>query len=466
MDVLPPELWGEITAYLAAERWKTSPRRSATAVLALLSAELLSAELLLACGKKVVTLVEDDRKEFRRLRLLKWKACEISLAITWGAATFGELVSALQDADDERLTHQRPPRRRAAGVPHAHSGLVLAVAESCVFTNVHTITLYQCGVRDVGALQLVPHVELQECPRLTDISLLGAQQSVEIRRCPVRDVRSLATVPDVILQDCDQLADVSCLGGQTRLILHGCLSIADYRALTNVRHLTIHGTRMVELPPMENDYLCISACPLLSDVSRLGTVGSMIINCLTHDTEPTTGRIINISDARRLGGVWSLARVRKLIALIHVDIRDLRPLGGADEVYLDRCPNVRDLSPLSGAKAVTLQRCEGVADVTPLRAVRRVRIEECAGITDISALHHCHTLSFYSADNQLPLVVAPLGTHYHLIYVNTYCGPPLLHYDVQGCYRLLADRLDEHETIVTKVSNGRIRHCYIRHIRK
>ena len=370
MDVLPPELWGEICVYAFDEIYRGYNYRG-------YDSATLSPLICREFGRKrrrtVVRL--DGSGNCKRLRLLQQLPCDITLMITREAAAFCELVRDLESIEDLRpLT---PPRWLDTG----------SIEE---FANLDGITLYYCNVSDVGALRHVSHISLQWCSMLADISQLGGQQSVRISGCLITDVRSLADVPDVTLQSCPQLSDVSCLGRQKKLALLECRNITDISTLTRVPHLHIRNAGVTALPPMENTHLCVAACPRLTDISRLGAVGTLRINC--YSTTPTPGRPFLYSPAHPLAGTHALAGCPKIV-LNFIDISDLRPLRGAKSVDLLDCPNVRDLSPLDGCPRVRLHRCEGVTDVSPLRHAREVCLDSCTSVTDVSSLGGVWSLS-------------------------------------------------------------------------
>ena len=220
------------------------------------------------------------------------------------------------------------------------------------FQNIQRVRIHQCQTTDVGALQNVPHVELVRCPNLRDIALLGAQQSVLIVNCPVSDIRSLSRVPSITLHDCRALKDVSCLGSQIRLSLYCCDGITDYRTLTRVRNLIIgYASGLTELPAMENDHLTIRRCYRLTDISRLKSVGTLVIDQSEHHREPTM-----------LAGTQALARVRERVVLLNIDISDLRPLrGGQDGILIKhRAHSRRDPScRLSNSLLIPMLRGHG-----------------------------------------------------------------------------------------------------------
>ena len=467
MDVLPPELWGEVYAYTPAPESFIRLGPNGARLLTVTTLVLLSEELPTPPGAQLITLNCDtgDRRlsdtgsrrlsdtaecSFARLRQCIKRDCKITLQLLGSRdATYRELAGALTEAYAAHLI-------QAFARPPAHS-------EPALFENIHTIEFCRCDISDVGELRRVRRVMLASCPRLTDISLLGAQQSVRISHCPLLVcVDSLAAVPDVALLACPLVADVSRLGRQTRLSLCDCPAIEDYSTLTRVSHLHIWKTGMTVLPPMENDILVIEECPRLTDISRLVGVGWLRLDCRRYrrDGPPE-------ADSCLRTGLSSLARVREQVDLCCVEISDLRPLRGVKTVGLDHCPGVRDLTPLSGAHKVHLWSCAGVTDVSALKNVPEVRIEYCAGVTNLAALAGVHTLLLAAHEGQpadappadAPPADAPpvVGTH-HSVHYENFAAPA---YPLKGCYRLSAFVDTEQERADLMVAHPGARHYNI-----
>jgi hypothetical protein len=121
--------------------------------------------------------------------------------------------------------------------------------------NVHTLYLWQCGVRDVSTLGSVHTLDLRYCPDVRDVSALGNVHTLNLSFCTgVRDVSALGNVHTLDLTGCTGVSDVSALGNVHTLYLGGCTGVRDVSALGNVHTLYLTG------------------CTGVRDVSALGNV--------------------------------------------------------------------------------------------------------------------------------------------------------------------------------------------------
>ena len=472
MDVLPPELWGVIQQYIDVSRYNyaglyndVSPCSRGVAL------ALLSAELTTWRGEQKVLLTGmdtcDNHYGFERLHRLAQLPCDIALSLHGErrASLFCELVHSLADANAMCLMRgllTGCQRERSAGrdpLPQLAPTRLEQFLDFGLFKDIHRITIQGCNVLDVGALRHVPHVELAECPRLADISLLGSQQSVVIDDCPVVDVSSLARVPSVTLRCCRMVKDVSSLGGQRKLVLCDCPGVADFGSLTRVGYLHIwRADALTVLPAMENEHLILEKCDQLHDISQLKSVGTLVIRfSAPPDLFDPRNPFANPPPPHALAGTGSLSRVRDRIELSSLDIRDLRPLGGAKTVDLEDCPRVYDVAPLGNCRAVRLCQCPGVTDVAPLKNVRDVRIERCENVADLSELQGFRELTYAANPYRgVPLIFVDEETSLVVIPVFRAARDATL----QHCYRLSCVA-DARERAVLAAAYPKIRHLCV-----
>lgn len=129
---------------------------------------------------------------------------------------------------------------------------------------------------DRKASELPSEVDLNGCPNLTDVSMLGRLIKLDLSNTVVADVSMLGSVRFLYLSGCRNIVDVSNLGGVEHLDLSRTL-VKDVSALGHVKKLSLEDCANVEdvysLRYVED--LNLNYCPKIRDVSALGSVKTL-----------------------------------------------------------------------------------------------------------------------------------------------------------------------------------------------
>ena len=348
MNVLPPELWGEIQGYLCC---KILPGRHGythgNTVLGLLSQDVQFPDPTEGAP------IESDPGD-----VPDYPSMQIDNVQCTPDAFKMDMV--FRDYGAKQIARLRP-----------------------MLAHVARITLYNCKITDAGALRDIPHVTLSQCPRLADIGALGRQQSLCITDCPkILDYSGLAAVPTLhlyratmtrlfaaenetlTLGDCANLTDIGALQNVSNFALHRCRNITTgWQALANVADtISIMDVDILALPALRARRIHISNSNV-RDVSRLSCAAEVRL-----DRCPNVG--------------------------------DVSPLAGVRSVRLERCEGVRDVTALRHVKILELFDMD--LDCTSLGGAYHLDIRndraallQHACIADLAALRNCYRLIVY-----------------------------------------------------------------------
>ena len=435
MDVLPPELWGEVHAYVIgmARTARVAMPAGAAALLPLLG--LIESEVLPA---KLVKQLSFYLGPEHVPNVRAPNARVIGLSETQHVQDFGnEVVERVKRI--ARLGGLVELELIGAGQEHID-------ALGCVSHSISLIYIRVSALTNLEAVRHVPAVYLSACPALTDIRALGSQKDIRLYDCPgIVDVSSLAGVGRLQFIKCGGITSISGLGAQKKLIIHKCY-ISDFSEVARVPYLDIAGSGVTELFDAENDTLLLS-CNELTDISRLRSVKHLdILDC------PNVAR-----------GLPSLANVTNTLIIAGLDDANILRVLRAPTIYLHNSA-VKDISRLGYASDVNLYDCPNVADVSPLRRARKVCLERCASVRDVAPLCDVRELRL----NNIRADYASLGRQYRLdIRFSKYEEMPVVGYrNVRHCYdvRLLGcpeviDELRNDHARATE-SPARMRHLY------
>ena len=402
MDVLPPELWGEIDKYTRDGhlRW------------------LGLAELGITVRSRVITKgYHFEGGEGR---------CPVS-----PKCTLVRSVAEVRGPLEKLARLGCPVALQLVECSQEHVD-ALAGAYACVCA----ITIKWSALTSVEAIKGIPDVCLLNCHALIDIGTLGTQKCVRIDRCPVKDISSLADVKTLEINSCAEITSISCLGRQDRLCVAYCPHVIDFAAVARVPRLSIRGGNLTELFDAENETLTLSGCRQLTDISRLKDVRCLSVNncpniavgihVLANVTKelriagaPNTS-VRPLSPVLRARAVYiryctlsNTACLRNVenVTLVHCpNIVDVAPLHGARKVCLESCAGIKDITPLRNVENVTLVHCPNIVDVATLRGARKVYLESCAGIKDIAPLRDVPILHLFSINADCSC----LGSQYRL----------------------------------------------------
>ena len=358
MDVLPPELWGEIEPYLP------------DALLGLLSREIPPA----------------------RQRAVVIDAVDISNDSYRGDAPIMRL----------NRIHCSPTECKQEISFYKYSVRGLRLVRP-LFAQLVRINILACSITDASPLRDVPDVLLRNCPELADIRALGGQKELRIVNCPkVLDFSSLTRVPTLTLERVnitqiaeaanDSLTLINCpllasIGIQrvSRLYLWSCTGVADLRGVTAVtQSLHLGHMKIAHLPALSTRIVVLHDCGVV-DISGLKHVERVHLSCC-HG------------------------------------ITDVSPLQFARGVYLRNCRGVADITPLARVADLRLHHlkvdytCLGAQyrlDITPLTPQTsqcETHINSYASLQQCYAkLGNCYVLVLAELPPEDILAVRPLS---------------------------------------------------------
>ena len=410
MDVLPPELWGEICAHLVEDCLHLS-------------------------GLTEPDIVPQIRPYKRSLM------------------HYADKFSPKNRTEEEILAYLTRSSGLRARVYLTLSGCCpLRIPElSSRFAQIEVISLMNCGIADVSCIAHIPVVHLFYCRDLVDISPLGGQDFVDIMCCPVRDVSSLAAVRCVCLTECPAVTDVSSLAGVEHLTLarcdgiasisslggensrlrslqvEHCGGIADFSAFARTPGLRIAGSDMAELFDAENDVLALWDCAHLTDISRLRVAGTVdITRCPIRTGQHTLANVLKRVRLSAVPDIPGLPTMRaRSVSILHGSLQSVACLKNVARVTLSNCPNVADVSPLSGATRIVLDDCAAVRDISALQHVKWLQVVDMD--LDFTSLRSCYHLCLWRSDGQRVahrINSAALGHCYDLRVCGPFDAPP------------------------------------------
>lgn len=154
--------------------------------------------------------------------------------------------------------------------------------------------------------------------------------------------------------------------------------ISEWRGLSNLTALDLHGENVKELKPLLalTGLTEIGLCRThVSDLSPLGVLPGL--TKIRYESA-FYGRVTDLSPLRNLGNLTALR-------LCCTEVKDLRPLQGLRRLrVLDLKSNeVSDISPLSGLtnlQALDVSDNEGIVDLTPLKPLTGLRMLGIGGL--------------------------------------------------------------------------------------
>jgi hypothetical protein len=192
------------------------------------------------------------------------------------------------------------------------------------------LTLGDCpNVSRVDLLGPVPGLMLSSCGRVTDLTGLGAQESLSLRQLPISDLRPVGGVANLSVWNCPLVRDLEGLGapGQVTVSL-SVLKITSLRQVGGVKEIYVDN------------------CPISLD------------------------------------GI-DVTRLEKL-TLHNVPVKDLIELTGCKAfVHATQCDNITSGKGLEDCESVLLSDLRGLYDVQSLGGVPRVSVRSCPKVLEL-----------------------------------------------------------------------------------
>jgi internalin A len=274
----------------------------------------------------------------------------------------------------------------------------------------------ECLPEELADLTDLEYLDLSECEKLQDLSLLGrltSLQQLRLSRCfEVRVLPPLAGLTSLRYLDlgwCTQLQALPSLAGLTNLqhlSLTACeqlQTLPPLAGLTNLRHLDLRYCRQLQaLPPLSGltslQHLDLGECVELQALPPLAGLTSLQhldlhwceqLQDLLPLAELTSLQYLNLNCCGQLPDLSLLARSTDLQ---HLDLGgcgqlpDLSLLAGLTSLRylgLSGCTQLEDVSLLAGLTSLQqldLSWCWEVKDLSPLRELQNlewVRLLEC-----------------------------------------------------------------------------------------
>jgi hypothetical protein len=132
-------------------------------------------------------------------------------------------------------THSIPPSATSSLIKFNLSAEVRNCSE-----RLQSVSLVSCHVTRLVGLTSVPHVLLEACSELEDISCLGGNKSVTIHNCgKIKSFASLRSVPRVALSSCPSFRESSDLSGAQSISVHSCGGLVEVSGFRSAREVEI-----------------------------------------------------------------------------------------------------------------------------------------------------------------------------------------------------------------------------------
>lgn len=296
-----------------------------------------------------------------------------------------------------------------------------------VMNNLEHLTLRRCGVRQIGVMMNLCHIELTNCDNLVEVDALGMSANLRcaifIRNSRIRSIR--------ILERCRKLR---------KLVCDGNVSLVEMGIFRRVRGLKLGlefgGVNLGELGKYEYKFdrvrrIKVTNCcdvknvVVSSGIKSVKLFGKLWegfgVECVNMelegviDLEVTQWNVlVNCVNLRSLkltccNAMW----VPKCVNLENVEVSSCNNLVGLNEVRrlkfccVEWCDEFRGdgLSECEDLRILYVNRCKEFSDVGMLsgcRNLRSVEIISC-GILDVSALGGCERLETLGLANNIGL---------------------------------------------------------------
>jgi hypothetical protein len=90
------------------------------------------------------------------------------------------------------------------------------------------------NISDISHLGNVNKLDIQHCKNITDFSILGKQEVLNVSNTNISDISNLGNIKILYLNNCQNITDFSILGKQKVLDISRCRNIIDYTHVENV----------------------------------------------------------------------------------------------------------------------------------------------------------------------------------------------------------------------------------------
>jgi hypothetical protein len=289
---------------------------------------------------------------------------------------------------------------------------------------------------NVRCFQNIPHLTINWCPGITDVSSLGKVHTLSLTGC--RNIR-----------------DVSALGRVHILNLSYCEKVTDLSALEWVYSLTFDGFKGTDLSELKNIVILdIRYAPYVADITKLHSL-----------------QVLNIEGCGRITGWSRLSRLKEL----RMDARDLRRITNGSEVF-PRVISLHLVGSLSRPCSLFLPTFQHIQDLD----LHSCDWNDLSVISLLPGLRSL-TISFCYGFRTLPRLPVSLGylkiNDCHLVSLTIArkeeCSFPLYHLAIENCHLLNDLQIDERIfkcrisrcfQLTTIVVNEQIGHLRIRNV--
>ena len=280
------------------------------------------------------------------------------------------------------------------------------------FDRLHSLVLKGCNnITDISMLGNVQCLDVKHCPIardkfpiplqsnqkwsfdsvcIDDLSTFNGLSKLKIRKCDsIKQVSGLVNITLLELEECNELKVIKCLHAVSELRVKGCRKFTTMHDLTAVKHVYI--AKCCQLTSLKG----------LENVPRISLVYGDGIKTVDISCE---GKEIVFDKMNYLKDIQRLEKARNVSLLYCRNLTEVSALRDVAIVTIVQCSNIIDVSALRNTKVLTLTNCCGITDVDMLETVDVLEIDTCCNISSQK--------SDYGWDSSMPTekekAVAPL----------------------------------------------------------
>jgi hypothetical protein len=267
------------------------------------------------------------------------------------------------------------------------------------FTYLQTLCLEKCPLLlDVNCLGNVAKLYIRRCKNISDVTGLGKenQKKVQLEELPkITDISSLRNLDALTLRNCDGVTNIDCLTNVLSLDISFCHGITKNLISSRLKKLTI-----MHCPSLEYPNLLPDTCPSLKQL-RLYSIS---IDMLRQWEKIVLLELFCCDTVSDVSGLVLCSNLKYVTFQECVNISDVTMLGFLRRISIFDCP-ITSLKGLGNIYQVSLTDCNDLTSLEGLGANNHcVMLSNCTTIEDFTLLRHCYKVMINGGEGFRSLV--------------------------------------------------------------